>query len=142
MLSFADYLRVDKMQDIELHDIKTIVEIEEYSFFYLLGTIFIATLLLLALAYLLVRYIKNKNAYNQRREHFKMMSSQDLSKTKEAAYAITLYGLTFRDDSPRHYEMYENLTKRLESYKYKKEVEAFDDEVKSYIELYRGMIDV
>ena len=130
------------MQDIELHDIKTIVEIQEYSLFYLLGTIFIAILVLLALVYLVMRYIKNKNAYNKRVEHFKLMASQDLSKTKEAAYAITHFGLTFRDDSPRHFEMYENLTKRLEPYKYKKEVEAFDDEVKSYIELYRGMIDV
>ena len=130
------------MQDIELHDIKTIVEIQEYSLFYLLGTIFIAILVVLALVYLVVRYIKNKNAYNKRAEHFKLMVSQDLSKTKEAAYAITHFGLTFRDDSPRHFEMYENLTKRLKPYKYKKEVEAFDDEVKSYIELYRGMIDV
>jgi len=130
------------MQDIELHDIKTIVEIQEYSLFYLLGTIFIAILVLLALVYLVMRYIKNKNAYNKRVEHFKLMASQDLSKTKEAAYAITHFGLTFRDDSPRHFEMYENLTKRLERYKYKKEVETFDDEVKSYIELYRGMIDV
>ncbi|EQB40046.1 hypothetical protein M947_03225 [Sulfurimonas hongkongensis] len=130
------------MQDIELHDIKTIVEIEEYSFFYLLGTIFIVAMILLALVYLLVRYIKNKNAYNQRAEHYKLMASQDLSKTKEAAYAITHFGFTFRDDSPRHFKMYENLIKRLEPYKYKKEVEAFDDEVKSYIELYRGMIDV
>ncbi|MFA7628900.1 MAG: hypothetical protein WCY37_05875 [Candidatus Dojkabacteria bacterium] len=130
------------MQDIELHDIKTIVEIDEYSLFYLLGTIFITTLVVLALIYLLVRYIKSKNTYNKRAEHYKLMTLQNLSKTKEAAYAITFYGLAFRDDSPRHFEMYENLTKRLEPYKYKKEVEPFDDEVKSYIELYRGMIDV
>jgi flagellar biosynthesis/type III secretory pathway M-ring protein FliF/YscJ len=130
------------MQDIELHDIKTIVEIDEYSLYYLLGSVFIAVLVVLALLYLLIRYIKNRNAYNVRREHYKLMTLQNLSKTKEAAYAITFYGLTFRDDSPRNFEMYENLTKRLEPYKYKKEVDAFDDEVKSYIELYRGMIDV
>ncbi|MDD2448074.1 MAG: hypothetical protein PHS42_00395 [Sulfurimonas sp.] len=130
------------MQDIELHDIKTIVEIDEYSLYYLLGSVFIAVLVVLALLYLLIRYIKNRNVYNVRREHYKLMTLQNLSKTKEAAYAITFYGLTFRDDSPRNFEMYENLTKRLEPYKYKKEVDAFDDEVKSYIELYRGMIDV
>lgn len=130
------------MQDIELHDIKTIVEIQEYSFFYLLGVVFIAVLVVLTLAYLIIRYIKNKNTYNKRAEHFNLIISQDLSKTKEAAYAITYFGLTFRNDSPRHFEMYENITKRLEPYKYKKEVEAFDDEVKSYIELYRGMIYV
>ena len=130
------------MQDIELHDIKTIVEIQEYSFFYLLGVVSITFFVVLALAYLIIRYIKNKNTYNKRAEHFNMMFSQDLSKTKEAAYAITHFGLIFRDDSPRHFEMYENITKRLESYKYKKEVDTFDDEVKSYIEQYRGMIYV
>lgn len=130
------------MQEIELHDIKTIVEIEEYSLYYLLGSVIIAILVVLALAFFLLKYIKSKKAYNKRAEHLKIMNAQNLDDTKEAAYAITLYGFTFRDDSPRHSEMYENLTKRLEPYKYKKEVKAFDDEVKSYIELYMGMIDV
>jgi hypothetical protein len=130
------------MQDIELHDIKTIVEIPEYSFYYLLATVIGVSLVVVFIVYFLIRYIKNKNTYNKRIHHYKMLNLQNLAKTKEAAYAITLYGLTFRDDSPRHFEMYENLTKRLEPYKYKKQVDAFDDEVKSYIELYRGMVDV
>jgi hypothetical protein len=54
---------------------------------------------------------------------------------------ITSLGATFKDDSPRHKEMYENLTNRLEEYKYKKEVESFSGEVLGYIELYKEMID-
>ena len=66
----------------------------------------------------------------------------DLKDTKNAAYNVTLYGLTFKDDSPRHAEMYQNLSQRLEAYKYKKSVENFDDEVLAYIDVYKGMIDV
>jgi len=87
-------------------------------------------------------WLKKRNRYNRRKEHFKLLNSLDLSNTKESAYAITLYGATFKDDSPRHKEMYDNLLGRLEAYKYKKEVSLFDSEVIGYIELYKGMMDV
>jgi hypothetical protein len=38
--------------------------------------------------------------------------------------------------------MYENLINRLEVYKYKKDVDAYDGEIIGYIELYKEMIDV
>jgi hypothetical protein len=65
-----------------------------------------------------------------------------LSDAKRAAYDITFYGSSFKDDSQRHHEMYENLVSRLQKYKYKKEVEPIDEETLGYIELYRGMCDV
>lgn len=128
--------------DIPLHDIKTIVEVDEYSFYYLLGISAVSIVLVLGVIYLLYKFLKNKNKYNERKEHFKILSSIDLNDTKKAAYAISLYGATFKDDGERQKGMYDNLTSRLESYKYKKSVEAFDKETISYIELYRGMIDV
>lgn len=128
--------------DIPLHDIKTIVEVEEYSFYYLLGISTIAIIVLLGIIYLIYKYFKNRNLYNERKEHFKIITSLDLNDTKKAAYAITLYGATFKDDGDRQKGMYQNLTDRLEVYKYKKSVDAFDKETLSYIELYKGMIDV
>jgi hypothetical protein len=128
--------------DIPLHDIKPIVEIQEYSLYYLLGLSFIASVVLLAIIYLIYRYIKSKNIYNKRKEDFKIINSLDFSDTKKAAYAFTTLGLTFKDDSQRHSEMYNNIVQRLESYKYKKEVEELDKEVLGYIEVYKGMIDV
>ena len=65
-----------------------------------------------------------------------------MSDTKKSAYAISSYGFTFKDDSQRHSEMYKNLSDRLESYKYKKNVEKFDSETLGYIDLYKGMLDV
>jgi len=132
----------EKIYDVPLHDIKTIVEVQEYSFYYLLGTVFLALLALSVLAYLLYKYIQRRNAYNERKEHLKLLNSLDLSDTKNAAYAISKYGITFANDSQRESEMYENITSRLEQFKYKKSVEKFDEETLGYIELYKGMIDV
>ncbi len=132
----------EQSYDIPLHDIKTIVEVQEYSLYTLLGVGFFATLALFGLGYLLYIWYKKRNKFNLKKEHFRLLHTLDLSDAKSAAYAITLYGATFRDDSPRHQEMYENLTNRLEVYKYKKSVAPFDGETLGYIELYRGMIDV
>lgn len=128
--------------DIPLHDIKSIVEVDEYSLYYLLGASFFILLFLLVVAYFLYKWFKTKKKFNLRKENYKALNSLDLSDAKKCAYAITSYGATFKDDSPRHHEMFLNLTNRLEVYKYKKEVSAFDDETIGYIELYKGMIDV
>jgi len=128
--------------DIPLHDIKNIVEVEEYSLYYFLGTSFVALLALSLLAYLLYMYMKKRNAFNIRKEHFKLLNNLDLKDTKQSAYLITNYGLTFKDDSDRHKEMYKNITNRLEVYKYKKEVDIFDREMLGFIEVYKDMIDV
>ena len=128
--------------DIPLHDIKPIVEIEEYSLYQFLGLSGLMLILILAVAYLAYKFFKKRERFNIRKEHFKLLENLDLNNAKESAYAVTLYGKTFKDDSPRHKEMYENLTGRLQHYKYKKSVEVFDKEVIGYIELYKEMIDV
>jgi hypothetical protein len=132
---------MEQSYDIPLHDIKPIVEIAEYSLYYFLGISFIVAVLILGALYLIYRWLKKRDRYNKRADHLKILNSLDLTMTKESAYALTLYGATFRDDTPRHKEMYENLMRRLEEYKYKKEVSLFDGEVIGYIELYKGMID-
>lgn len=132
----------EQSYDIPLHDIKPIVEVQEYSLYYFLGIVSVVLLLLGALGYLIYKYFKKRNAFNLRKENFRLLSSLDLKNTKESAYLITSLGATFKDDTPRHKEMYENLTNRLEEYKYKKEVGEFSKETLGYIELYKEMIDV
>ena len=128
--------------DIPLHDIKPLLEIQEYSLYYLIGVSTVVAFAVFAILYLVLKWIKNRNAFNIRKEHFKLLNAVDISDAKRAAYDITFYGNTFSDDSPRHSEMYKNLLERLDSYKYKKNVDAIDSEVIGYVELYRGMIDV
>ncbi len=133
---------VNKSFDIPLHDIKPIVDIQEYSLYYFSALVLLAILAVFGLAYIVYRWIKAKNAFNIRAEHFKTINSLNLNDTKNSAYILTYLGATFKDDSQRHTEMYANLVKRLEAYKYKKEVDEFESEVKGYIEVYKGMLDV
>ena len=128
--------------DIPLHDIKPIVEVQEYSFYYFLGAVGIAIILACGVSYLLYFWYKKRNAFNERKYNLKQINSLDLNDTKNSAYALTSYGYIFKDDSPRHVEMFRNLSERLESYKYKKSVEVFDEDTLGYIELYKGMLDV
>jgi len=132
----------EKSYDIPLHDIKPIVDVQEYSLYYLLGSIAVGVLVTSGVLYLLYLWYKKRNAFNIRAYNAKLLNELDLSDTKNSAYAISNYGLTFKDDSPRHTEMFKNISERLESYKYKKTVDTFDDETLGYIELYKGMIDV
>jgi hypothetical protein len=128
--------------DIPLHDIKPLLEVQEYSLYYFIVVSVVALVIFLGLLYLVLRWLKMRNAFNIRKEHYKLLNNIDFSDAKRSAYDVTFYGATFKDDSPRHNEMYKNLTQRLEQYKYKKDVEEMEDEVKSYIDLYKGMIDV
>lgn len=129
-------------QTIQLHDIKPIVDIDDYSFYYLLGSSALILLLLAGLIYLFVKWYKTKNRYNKRKDYLKKLKKINLKDAKKSAYDITFYGRVFRDDSPRHTEMFKNLTQRLEDYKYKKDVDKLDKETLGYIELYKEMIDV
>ncbi|MEA1956212.1 MAG: hypothetical protein U9N02_06925 [Campylobacterota bacterium] len=132
---------MEQTNNIQLHDIKTIVEVEEYSRYYLMGISIVVIFLLIAIIYLLIKWYRNKNRYNQRKDYLKILKSLDLNDTKKTAYAITFHGTLFKDDSPRHTEMFKNITQRLEPYKYKKVVNKLDKETLGYIELYKEMLD-
>jgi len=46
-------------KDIPLHDIKPLIEIQEYSMYYLIALSFLACVVLLALIYAVYSYIKH-----------------------------------------------------------------------------------
>ncbi|MFT7859850.1 MAG: hypothetical protein ABXS93_02830 [Sulfurimonas sp.] len=129
-------------QEIPLHDIKPLLEIQEYSIYYFSALVGAGVIILLGVLYLLYRWLKERNKYNKRKDHFAQLEELDLSNTKQAAYDLTAYGATFKDDSPRHRKHYELMVEKLYSYKYKKSVEAFDAETLRQIEIYKEMLDV
>lgn len=128
--------------EIKLHDIKPLVEIQEYSFYYFIALVGTIIILLVIVIYFLIKWYKNKNRFNVRQEHFKLLSEIDMQDSKLAAYAITFYGLTFKNDSEEHTLAYEKLQDTLQNYKYKKYVSNFDEETKKYLDTYLGMINV
>ncbi|WP_151900810.1 hypothetical protein [Sulfurimonas hydrogeniphila] len=131
-----------QQNEIPLHDIKPLIEIHEYSLYYLIGVSLLVVLILLGFIYLAYKWMQNRKKYNKRAEHYKRLFSVDYSNPKKAAYDLTFYGATFKDDSERHLKAYENMLQILQKYKYKKNVENFDTDTLHVIELYKGMIDV
>ena len=132
----------NKMPEIPLHDIKPLVEIQEYSFYYFIALVVLGLAVIGVVVYLLVKYFQAKKAFNIRKEHLKLLNAVDFKDAKRSAYDLTFYGATFEHDTPRHHEMYEEMLDKLEAYKYKKDVSEIDAEVREYVDLYRGMIDV
>ncbi len=130
------------MQELKLHDIKPLVAIDDYSIYYFSVVVVIATIIVLFAIYMLLKWLRQRKRENIRKKHLEILHNIDLSDTKKAAYELTKYGLTFRDDDERHKELYENMVSKLANYKYKKEVGSFDDETISIINLYRDICDV
>ncbi len=131
-----------KQNEIPLHDIKPLIEIHEYSLYYFIGVSLLVILILSGFIYLAYKWVKNRKKFNKRAEHFKQLNKIDYANPKKAAYDLTFYGATFKDDSERHLKAYENMLEKLEKYKYKKNVENFDADTLHVIDLFKGMIDV
>jgi len=135
-------MQTNMQNEIPLHDIKPLLEVQDYSFYYFLTVVTVLSAIILGILYLLYRHFRTKKRFNIRKEHNKILQTINLKETKKAAYALTEYGATFKDDSPRHLKTYNDMVEKLERYKYKKSVDDFDRETLRVIELYRGMIDV
>lgn len=129
-------------EDIKIRDIKPLLEIHDHSIYLFFALVTISLIVILGTMYLLLRWYKNKKRINIRKNTYNNLVHVTLDEPKKAAYEITKYGYLFKSDSQRNNDMYHNLVDRLEKYKYKKDVEAIDEETKSYFELYKGMIDV
>lgn len=134
--------KLDKTYDIPLHDIKPLIEIQEYSLYYFIVIVSIVSLIILGALYLLYKYFRDRKKYNKRKAHFAIITVLDLNDTKQTAYDLTAYGATFKNDTPGHLKQFELMVEKLENYKYKKSVEAFDEDTLRQIELYKGMLDV
>jgi signal transduction histidine kinase len=135
-------MQQNMQNEIPLHDIKPLLEIQDYSFYYFLAVVTVVALIIVGILYLLYRHFYNKKRFNIRKEHYKILQGINLQETKKAAYELTEYGATFANDSERHQKTYNDMLEKLQKYKYKKSVDDFDSETLRIIELYRGMIDV
>lgn len=129
-------------KDIPLNDIKPLIEIHDYTPYFLLAGIVVVTVLLLVVLYLLFKQRRTEREADGRRAALDALRDIDLADAKTAAYAITRLGRVFAEDSPRVGEAYANLAGRLEPYKFKKKVPGIDSETRAYYRIFLGMIDV
>ncbi len=104
---------VDRLE--KLRDIKGIVAVDDYTLYVFI----VVALFALVLFYLIVRKIMQfKRVPSMKKVAKKELKNLDLNDTKQSAYLISKYAHLFSEESFEY----------LEKYKYKKEVNEFEQE--------------
>jgi len=121
--------------DIPLHDIRPLVDVPDNSIWFFSAVVLVSIIILIALTIFIIRFFKKSK--NQTKILLEELKNIDTSNSKEAAYSITHLGelLLKKSTSP---ELFENLTQKLEPFKYRKEVPALDERT---IELYNLYVE-
>ncbi len=126
---------------LQINDIKTIVEIPDYSIYIYYGLIILAVSLLAILIYFIYNYFKSKKS-SKEKEYFNLLKDIDLSKQKQAAYTISKYGRFLVKDE-RQKRLFEELDNSLEEFKYKKIIEKkIPNTIKLQYETFLESLDV
>jgi len=124
----------------QLRDIKPLLEIPDSSFYIFWGLVIFGTLVVAAALYFAIRkYLQYRKA-NLAKKYLEKLKAIDWRDPKASAYAATRYGRLLATDDRRK-ELFEQLLPLLEKYKYKKEVEAVDDETINRFNLYVQVVD-
>ena len=121
----------------KLKDIKGIVEVGDYSMYYLLGYILLAILIFAVIFYLLTQPKKRKKP-TEKEMALMELKSIDYDNSKDIAYKFTL-NISFFTVAENEKEI-DDLLDKLEIYKYKKEIPDMDSELKKSIKKIIGRL--
>lgn len=128
------------MRDIPLHDIKPLVEVPDNSLIYAGIVAFVLVLAVILTAVWIYRRFTQAKAEDLRKSYLQKIHNIDTNNAKQAAYEISAYGRLLAENE-RAKDMLDNLDTRLGKYKYKKEVEALDEETLGYYKLFLEVLD-
>jgi hypothetical protein len=112
----------------QLRDIKGLVEVTDYSFYYLLGLIGLGIILIVMIAILVYKKVTKKVPMTQQRLAMKLLKEFEVSDAKESAYAFSHLAQYAVNDTQR--QQLEALLAELEPYKFRKEVPELDEALK------------
>jgi hypothetical protein len=124
----------------ELRDIKPLIEIPDMSFYIYWGLISAAILLIAGVLFFVLKRLWENRKRNMAKYYLAQLKAIDWRDAKASAYAATKYGRLLATDDRRK-ELFEQLLPLLEKYKYKKEVEAADEETRRRFNLYVQVVD-
>ena len=129
------------MNDIPLHDIKPLVDVPDSSLSMLIILIAVVlALIVTALAFWLYKKFKKSKAVNLRKVYLKKIHEVDTSNAKQAAYEISAYA-RYIVQSDKEKALLDSLDARLTQYKYKKSVEALDEETIGHFHVFLEVLD-
>ncbi|RXJ94539.1 hypothetical protein CRV00_06325 [Malaciobacter molluscorum] len=128
------------MNELKINDIKNLVTIPDYSFYiYICLIIFISIICLITLYFIIKSFLNRKKSEEE--IAFEILENITLNNSKEDAYKITKYGrIVAKDD--RSKKLYYELIENLEKYKYKKNVQIFDNNVINQFHRFMDSVDV
>ncbi len=126
--------------DTALRDIKPLIPMYDYSWI-----LFIIVLIAGGfLGYYLFKRVYKETLKRYKidceKYYFYQFSNIDWSNPKEAAYLATRYGLILAKDRRRK-ELFTQLRRSLEKYKYKRDAQAVDETTMNYYNLYKQVCD-
>ena len=124
----------------KLNDIKELEKIPDNSLFIFSALILLGFIFLLILIFFITKLIKNRKK-NPRKIYFKILKNVNFSDSKKSAYTITKYSRLIVSNE-REKKLAIELIESLEKYKYKKEVENIDNEVKVKFSIFMDSLDV
>jgi len=123
-----------------LRDIKPLIEINDYSLYLLIATLLLGLYFSYYLFKIFYKLGKRSCKRNCPKYYLAQLNNIDWSNPKEAAYLVTKYGAVLAKDKRRK-ELFEQLRERLDSYKYKQNIDKIDQETINYYNLYKQVCD-
>ncbi len=124
----------------ELRDIRGLEEISDLSFYLFIGASIFVLLIIGLLIFLFYRHFKSKRDQNIREEVLDRLENVNFDNPKEAAYDITKYG-RFLVENEQSEKIFLELEKKLERYKFTKEVSKIDKDTINQYDLFIKMLD-
>lgn len=122
----------------QLRDIKGLVEVTDYSLYYLLGLIALGLLIVLILGFYIYKRVYRKRAMTQQKLAKKLLKQLEIDDAKESAYAFSHLAQYAVDETQR--ARLQELLDALEVYKYKKEVPQLDPALKKKMQTFIGEV--
>ena len=124
----------------QLRDIKPLLEIPDSSFYIYWGLISFAILLGLGILFFVIKKLWENRKVNLAKGYLEALKRIDWKDTKKSAYEATHYARLLATDERRK-ELFSQLEPMLEKYKYKKVVEAIDQDTRNKFNLYVQVAD-
>ncbi len=124
----------------QLKDIKPLLEIPDSSFYIYWGLIGLGAMLVAGLLFFLFLKLWRNRKINLEKGYLKALKQIDWQDSKKSAYEATHYARLLATDERRK-ELFSQLESMLEKYKYKKEVDAIDEETRKMFNLYVQVAD-
>jgi hypothetical protein len=115
----------------KLKEIKPIVEVTDFSFYYFITIIFISFIIIAFVLYKYFTKVKKTKKLTQKQIALKRLKNLNFKDVKNIVYSFTVDGFLFINDKNR--DKFKTLEEKLEQYKYKKDIQNLPNKLKNEI---------